>query len=61
MARRLANKGRRTLPKITELGRRKYATKEEKILEYQNRIRDDTYVNFAIDKIAVELTHFLLK
>ncbi|MDH5716255.1 MAG: hypothetical protein OEZ22_01295 [Spirochaetia bacterium] len=61
MARRLANKGRRSIPKTTELGRRKYSTNKEKILEYQKRIKDDRYLEFAIDKIASELTHFLLK
>ncbi len=61
MARRLANKGRRTLPKTTELGKRKFDSHEEKINEYQKRIRDSHYVDFAIDKIAVELTHFLMK
>ncbi len=61
MARRLANKGRRYIPKVTELGKRNYSSKEEKLLEYQKRIRDDDYVDFAIEKIAAELTHFLLK
>ena len=61
MARRLANKCRRSLPKNTELGKRNYASKEEKILEYQKKISDPDYLNFAIDKIAREITHFLLK
>ncbi|MDH5721383.1 MAG: hypothetical protein OEZ13_12320 [Spirochaetia bacterium] len=61
MARRLANKGRRSVPKTTELGRRKYSSKTEKINEYQKRIRDENYLDFAIEKIAAELTHFLLK
>ncbi|MES0490507.1 MAG: hypothetical protein ABUK01_10970 [Leptospirales bacterium] len=61
MARRLANKGRRSIPKTTELGRRKYSSKEEKISEYQKRITDDEYIDFAIEKVAAELTHFLLK
>jgi hypothetical protein len=61
MARRLANKGRRSVPKTTELGKRKYATKKEKITEYQKRIEDGDYIEYAIDKIAAELTHFLLK
>ncbi len=61
MARRLANKGRRGIPKVTELGKRTYESKQAKLFEYQKRIKDDAYVNFAIDKIAAELTHFLLK
>ncbi len=61
MARRLANKGRRSIPKVTELGLRDYSTHREKINEYQKRIRDPQYVAFAIDKIAAELTHFLTK
>ena len=61
MARRLANKGRRSVPKTTELGRKKYSNKQEKITEYQKRIIDDDYMEHAIDKIAAELTHFLLK
>jgi len=61
MARRLANKGRKGIPKTTELGRRKYANQKEKITEYQKRIIDDDYMDHAIDKIAAELTHFLLK
>ncbi len=61
MARRLANKGRRSIPKTTELGKRKYASKAEKISEYQKRIEEPDYIDYAIDKIAAELTHFLLK
>ena len=61
MARRLANKGRRSVPKTTELGRRQYDSKQEKIGEYQKRIHDPGYVDFAIDKIAQELTHFMMK
>ena len=61
MARRLANKGRRSIPKTTELGKRKYASKEEKISEYQKRIDDGDYIEYAIEKIAAELTHFLMK
>ncbi len=61
MARRLANKGRRSIPKVTELGLRDYSTHSEKINEYQKRIRDPQYVAFAIDKIAAELTHFLTR
>ena len=61
MARRLANKGRRSIPKTTELGKRRYNNQEEKINEYQKRIHDQGYVDFAIDKIAQELTHFLMK
>lgn len=61
MARRLANKGRRSVPKTTELGRRNYSSTEEKISEYRKRIIDDRYVDFAIDKIAAELMHFLTK
>lgn len=61
MARRLANKGRRSVPKTTELGKRKYNSQQERITEYQKRIRDNHYVDFAIDKIAAELTHFLTK
>ena len=61
MARRLANKGRRSVPKTTELGRRKFSSNKEKIFEYQKRIKDEDYVQHAIDKIAQELTHFLLK
>ena len=61
MARRLANKGRRCVPKITDLGRREYSSHEERLSVYQHRIQDEKYVNFAIDKIAAELTHFLLK
>lgn len=61
MARRLANKGKRSLPRITELGRRKYANNNQKISEYQKRIKDMTYVDHAIERIAAELTHFLTK
>lgn len=61
MARRLANKGRRSIPKTTELGKRNYASKEEKISEYQKRIDDGDYIDYAIEKIAAELTHFLMK
>jgi len=61
MARRLANKGKRSIPKVTELGKRKYENNREKISEYQKRISDDDYIEYAIDKIAAELTHFLLK
>jgi len=61
MARRLANKGKRSIPKVTELGKRKYASKQEKISEYQKRISDEDYIEYAIDKIAAELTHFMLK
>ena len=61
MARRFANKGRRCIPKITELGKRQYSSKQERLLEYQKRIKDEKYVNIAIEKIAAELTHFLLK
>jgi hypothetical protein len=61
MARRLANKGRRSAPRNTDLGRRKYSSDEEKIYEYQKRIRDDKYVDYAIERIAAELTHFLLR
>jgi hypothetical protein len=61
MARRLANKGKRSIPKVTELGKRKYSTNQEKITEYQKRITDEDYIEFAIDKIAAELTHFMLK
>ena len=61
MARRLANKGRRGIPKNTDLGKRYYGSKEEKLLEYQKKINDGSYVDFAIEKIAAELTHFLLK
>ncbi len=31
------------------------------ILEYRNKMRDDGYMKYAIDKIAVELMHFLVK
>ena len=61
MARRLANKGKRSIPKVTELGKRNYANRQEKITEYQKRITDEDYIEYAIDKIAAELTHFLLK
>lgn len=61
MARRLANKGRRGLPKTTELGKRQYSSNQEKIKEYQKRIRDRTYVDAAIDRIAAELVHFLTR
>ncbi|MCB1146392.1 MAG: hypothetical protein KDK41_05045 [Leptospiraceae bacterium] len=61
MARRLANKGKRSLPKITELGKRAYSSKDEKITEYQKRIRDHGYVDHAIERIAAELTHFLTR
>ncbi|MBV6492911.1 MAG: hypothetical protein LDLANPLL_00916 [Turneriella sp.] len=61
MARRLANKGRRNLPKTTELGRKAFSSTEARITEYKDRIRDRNYLNFAIDRIAIELTHFLTK
>ena len=61
MARRLANKGRRNLPKTTELGKRSYTSTEARIHEYKERIRDRDYLEFAIDHIAIELTHFLTK
>ena len=61
MARRLANKGRRTLKRTTELGKRQYSSKEQKINEYKKRIHDMGYLDFAIDKIAQELIHFLMK
>lgn len=61
MARRLANKGRRNLPKTTELGRKAYSSTEARITEYKQRIRDRDYLDFAIDRIAIELTHFLTK
>ncbi len=61
MARRLANKSRRGVPKVTELGKRIYDSKQEKLSEYQRKIQDGNYVDFAIEKIASELTHFLLK
>lgn len=61
MARRLANKGRRNLPKTTELGKRAYSSSADKIHEYKVRIRDRDYLEFAIDRIAIELTHFLTK
>ncbi len=61
MARRLANKGRRNLPKTTELGKRTYSSTEARIHEYKTRIRDREYLEFAIDRIAIELTHFLTK
>ncbi len=31
------------------------------ILEYKNKINDEDYMIYAIDKIAVELIHFLVK
>ncbi|MBS0619578.1 MAG: hypothetical protein JSR44_15435 [Spirochaetes bacterium] len=61
MARRLANKGRRNLPKTTELGRKAFSSTEARISEYKTRIRDRDYLEFAIDRIAIELTHFLTK
>lgn len=61
MARRLANKPRRNLPKTTELGQRKFSSQEEKIREYQKKIRDPEYLEAAIERIAAELVHFLLK
>lgn len=61
MARRLANKGRRNLPKTTELGRKAFSSTEARISEYKLRIRDRDYLEFAIDRIAIELTHFLTK
>lgn len=61
MSRRLANKRRRSLPRVTELGKKNYSNKEEKILEYQKVIASEEYMQFAIDKIAAELTHFLTK
>ena len=61
MARRLANKGRRYIPKTTELGKKQYSSKQERVLEYQKKIQDEQYVDKAIEKIAAELTHFFLK
>ncbi|MCS6983777.1 MAG: hypothetical protein NZM25_01445 [Leptospiraceae bacterium] len=61
MARRLANKARRNLPKTTELGRRHFSSNEEKIKEYQKKIRDEEYMEIAIERIASELLHFLLR
>ncbi|MCX7632703.1 MAG: hypothetical protein N2Z22_05160 [Turneriella sp.] len=61
MARRLANKGRRNLPKTTELGKKTFSSHEARIQEYKLRIRDPEYMNFAIERIATELTHFLTK
>lgn len=61
MSRRLANKRRRSLPRVTELGRKEYSSNSEKILEYQKMIKSEEYIHFAIDKIAAELTHFLTK
>ena len=61
MARRLANKGRRSAPKTTELGRKEYSSDKERLFVYRKQIKDENYINFAIDKIAAELTHFLSK
>ncbi|RME93352.1 MAG: hypothetical protein D6767_01145 [Candidatus Hydrogenedentota bacterium] len=61
MARRLANKGRRSAPKTTELGTKQYSSYEEKIQAYRKYIEQEDYLEYAIDKIAVELTHFLMK
>ncbi|HRP70851.1 MAG TPA: hypothetical protein PLY93_15105 [Turneriella sp.] len=61
MARRLANKGRRNLPKTTEIGRKAFSSTQARITEYKDRIRDRNYLDFAIDRIAIELTHFLTK
>ena len=49
------------MPKTTEMGKRAYSTYEARINEYQTRIHDKSYLNFAIDRIAIELTHFLTK
>lgn len=61
MARRLANKGRRSIPRTTVLGKKRYDSVSEKINAYQKNIKDPDYLDFAIDKIAQELTHFLMK
>ena len=61
MVRRLANKGRRYIPKTTKPGKRQYNSRQEKLLEYQKKIQDAEYVNRAIEKVAVEMTHFLYK
>jgi hypothetical protein len=34
---------------------------EAKISEFKEKIRDENYINHAIQKIATDLTHFLLK
>ena len=49
------------MPKTTELGRRSFSSTEARIHEYKVRIRDRDYLEFAIDRIAIELTHFLTK
>ena len=61
MAKRLANKSRRNLIKNTEIGRRKFESNLDRIAEYQNKIQDEYYISYAVDKIAAEITHFLLK
>lgn len=61
MSRRLANKRRKSLPRVTELGQKEYSNRREKILEYQKVLKDEDYISYAIDKIAAELTHFLTR
>lgn len=61
MSRRLANKRRKSLPRVTELGQKEYSNRKEKILEYQKVLEDEDYISYAIDKIAAELTHFLTR
>lgn len=36
-------------------------SKKKKSETYKNRIEDPMYMDFAIDKIAVELLHFIAK
>ena len=37
------------------------STLSRNILEYKKKINDEKYIQYAIDKIALELMHFLVK
>lgn len=60
MARRLANKRRVSLPGWNTI---MLCAEEhhDRILGYKQKLEDERYINLAIDKIAQEITHFLVK
>ena len=60
MARRLANKKR--LPTANVIRNKNFfQDHQDKIQTYQHKIKDEKYIKDAINKIAEELTYFLLK
>ncbi|EPG67047.1 hypothetical protein ACE5IS_12610 [Leptospira wolffii] len=43
------------------LRKRGVPIKKRKFEDYKKKIEDENYIDFAIDKIAMELSHFLSK